>query len=180
MYEKKYSYANSRFLEYVKTNDAIDDPSLTGKSIGTAVYDELPFNWKYSAKNQNKEYKLPKTSFIIGYDLVTTYYVLKNRLSCKDYFAKKAVIDTLDYIVEHAPVEKLLLFLLANARIMGITLPNTRNHYGMDNDIIEINERIDKLYPIIKRYLNILDDTVYVNHPKYILNEGKAYVKEYF
>ncbi len=39
-YENTYSYFNSRFLEYVKTDDEND-------SVGNAIYDELPFNWQY-------------------------------------------------------------------------------------------------------------------------------------
>ena len=72
-----------------------------------------------------KNQKLPKTAIYLGYDLVTTYYILKNRLSCKDNFAKKAVIDTFDYIVLNTSIEKLLLYLIGNAKIMGITIPNT-------------------------------------------------------
>ena len=109
-YEDGYSYDNSQFIEYVKTEDEND-------AIGHGVYDELPFGWTYDYRTPNQEYNLPPTSFHIGYDLVTTYYILKNRLSCKENVAKKAVIDTLDYIVEHTSKEPLMLVL---CRVQGL------------------------------------------------------------
>lgn len=170
-YDPGYSYHNSKFIEYVKTDDDSD-------KVGKAVYDELPFGWTYDYKNQNELYELPKTSTIIAYDLVTSYYVLKRRLSCN--VAKKAVIDTLDYIVQNTYPEKVYLYLLGNAKIMGITMPNMRNELQSPEELDKINEYIDYAYPIIRRYLNILDDTNYVSHPKYVLGNGKEYVKNHF
>lgn len=170
-YENDYSYENTKYIEYLKTDDNND-------MIGLAVYDELPFGWRYNHDNTHIMYKLPKTSPIITYDLVTSYYILKRRLSCD--VAKKAVIDTLDYIVENTSPEKILLYLLGNAKIMGITIPNMINELQLPYQIDEMNKYIDYLYPIIRKYLNILDDTVYISTPKYVLQDGKEYVKNHF
>ena len=63
---------------------------------------------------------------------------------------------------------------------MGFTVPNTPTTWILPKDSDKIDEYIEKIYPLIKRYLTILDDTVYVNQPKYILEDGKKYIKKYF
>ena len=184
--EYNYSFFNSSVYTYTLTDDG-------SKEIGFGVFDESPFNWKYNSKDLYKHQKLPKNSLFLNYDLVTTYYILKNRGSCKENVAKKAVIDTFDYIVSHTSIEKLLLYLIGHAKIMGITIPDTRLSWYVvddpDNEDSEDNEKnlkeiqaikayVEKLLPMVRRHLTVLDDTVYVDQPKYILN--KQYIKEYF
>lgn len=104
---------------------------------------------------------------------------MKNRL-CKENFAKKAVIDTLDYIVNNASQEKVLLFLLCHSKIIGITKKNAIKDYYLDQDIDVIGEDINYYYRLIRKYLTILDDTDYIEQPKYILEDAKKYTKTYF
>ena len=167
-----YSFYNSSVFEYVVTDE--------DKTIGFGAFEESPFEWKYDHKDLYATQTLPDNTMFLCYDLVTTYYILKNRLSCRDNFAKKAVIDTFDYIVNNAPIEKLFLYLLCNAKIMGITLLDSSIEWSVEDDLDKIKQHVQTLIPIIKKYLTILDDTIYVDQPKYILEEGKAYVKEYF
>ena len=171
-YEDYYTYNNSDFFGYIKTDDDDDHDS-----VGHEVYDELPFGWVYNPDG-DREHQLPNTSFAVGYDLITTYYILKKRLSCN--VAKKAVIDTLDYVVENASNEKILLYLICHAKIIGVTIPDTPIGWSLPEQAPQMIQHIGQLYPLIKRYLHILDDTIYVDLPKYVLEDGKKYAMDYF
>ena len=122
---------------------------------------------------------------LIYYDLVTTYHILKTRLSCSTYdskFAKKAVIDTFDYMYTYLDdVDEILVYLRAHASIMSI-IPD--KSYPMkyllknddDDDTIEnvynlINSETKFLYQKIRKYLMILDDELYYENSsvKYIM-----------
>ncbi len=83
------------------------------------------------------------------------------------------MIDTLDYIIENASTEKILLYLLCHVQMMGFTIPDTKINWYAPDQITEMIQHIDKLYPLIRKYLHILDDTIYTNYPKYVLEDGK-------
>lgn len=178
----KYSYYDCGIMEYVKTHGDYHD------TIGQGVVDETPFNdhWKNEHKINSVIKTLPDSSMIIGYDLITTFYVLKNRLSCQhENFAKKAVIDTLEYVYNNATPEKVLLYLWCHAMIMGIYIPDTPTIFyirddSQDEDLELIKEHNEKLYFKIQQHLNLLDDSIYFNYPKYILDDGKQYAQTYY
>lgn len=152
--------------EYVITDD-------DNYAVNYALLDESPFNtWNPEEfGDDDDQVPLPDGSIIITYDLVTIYNVLKNRKSCKmESFAKKAVIDSLDYMHDHTQPEKLYLYLLCNAKIMGFNTENNEDNVFIRN-VDDMYVYIDPLYYKIRKYLDILDDTNYVNQPKYILKD---------
>lgn len=118
----------------------------------------------------------------VGYDLVTTYYVLKARASCATYFsgfAKKAIIDTLDSLYNSEATHELLVFLRANAAVMGVikgkyfpTMYHVQSKDDLDNLSSFIAEEISHLYTKIRRSLMVIDDEYYNPHlePKYVMD----------
>lgn len=176
-----YTYYDCGKLNYLSTHDEFDD------QIGYAY--ETPFDDYFRIQELtygSELFTLPSTSSIMCYDLVTTYHVIKNRLSWKnEKFAKKAVIDTLEYIYNNAKTEKVLLYLWCNAIIMGINILNTPEIFYIDKEKIDIglekiHNQINKLYPKVKLYLEMLDDSQYFAYPKYILEDGKNYTKTHY
>lgn len=174
-----YSYIDCEIYEYVK----IFDNDFNDR-IGRALFDETQFknDFRSSYADENNRVPLPDGTYSIGYDLVTTYYLLKNRLSCGNQgFAKKVVLDSLDYIYQNANAETLFLYLLCNGFMMGINIPSRYNYILGKNyeDIEGIISSAEILYPKIKRYLENIDDEEYQVHSKYILDDSKKYIEAY-
>lgn len=177
----EYSYIDCEIFEYVKIfQDDFND------RIGKTLSEETQFwdDWISSDADEDNQVPLPEGTSNVGYDLVTTYYVLKNRMSCDDQgFAKKTVIDSLDYIYQNAKDETLFLYLLCNGFMMGIHILSKYTYFisklNYEEDMKEIRLSIKVLYSKIRRYLENLDDEKYKEYPKYILEDSKKYVKSY-
>jgi len=178
-----YYYNDCVIMEYVKRHEEYD-------TVEEAIFDESRFRDVWQKDNYNNTIidTLPEDTFSVAYDLVTSYYVLKNRtafalkhqLACsQDFFAKKTVIDTLDYLYENTPLEKLLLYLWCNARIMGLNILNTPDSFDIPDDEEKAKIYVDQWYIQIRKYLHILDDSIYQNDQKYILEDAKKYSQTY-
>ena len=117
-------------------------------------------------------YKAP----IYRYDLITTWYVMKERISCTNVFpgfAKKVAVDTLIHI--HAEYEKYkahsediifnhFVYLSINAFMMNINIstnlaPIPMQANAMTKAVEYCEKMIQLYYPLILRYLVHIDDT---------------------
>lgn len=186
-YSYNYSYLDCGIYEYLSHNSDFNEKSIT-MDIDVS---ETPFSEVWNVDDDDKFYNhedgnertLPDNAFSAGYDLVTSYYIFKNRLSCnKNTFAKKTVIDTLEYVYSQTDPLKLLFYLMCNASIMGINVPMFSVYYNRDDEDYDdnrqlIDETIDQLYPRIMKYLDILDDEPYVSQPKYVLQDAKKFLQ---
>jgi hypothetical protein len=143
--------------------------------------------------------RLNKDAIINGYDLVTTYHILRERTSCfniNEGFPKRAVIDTLEdmkrrydegqnigyansgiYEEFDRPMYDFLVYLKCNAAIMGINF-KTEGEISInpsDDGRMEIFDKkiqalIDQYYARVRKYLDNIDDTTFVNYSfKYVV-----------
>jgi hypothetical protein len=170
-----YSYKKADIIECLKAHDPIEFGVEI--SVKWGLLDESPFAgiWRSGHEDGNNQCPLPENSIILCYDLITSYYILKERSQCK-HFSKKIIIDSLNYLCEHANTQKILLYLWCNAMIMGIQIPNISDNGwvigGYDDDdekekVIESMKLYIKLfYTKIIKYINIIDDIDHTNHDK--------------
>jgi hypothetical protein len=99
------------------------------------------------------------------YDLMTTYYCYRDRISCMNLdneYAKNKVIDYFEDTMTSVDYEDALVFLRTNAKIMGINVKGFPKYYEGEYDpgeIIDkkIEEEVEILEKLVRKRLHSLD-----------------------
>lgn len=138
-YVAEIKIRGSRIPEYIGEYYQTDQHRGTswlgnmGWSKGESVLDLIN---KDEEKEKYVEYN------IIRYDLMTMYYCYRNRKTCVDIdpdYAKKKVLKHFEEMMTGFSYETMLVFLRANARIMGIQMD-----YGLHDGFYEDSHHPEK------------------------------------
>ena len=184
-----YSYGSSylygRYYEY-------DNYVGITYQLKDEVGDNI-INYNMDVRGDDDSIRLNKNAVTIGYDLITTYYVMKERESCMNInsgFAKRVVLDTLNDWKEVYDINKAIFlndrkrnyeelnewlydfytFLRCNAMIIGFSIKSstTMDTNFHDEDYLirfenRVMELIEQYYTFIRKHLRNLDDTALID-----------------